>query len=197
MPSTQPIAPDKKLAAICGLFCPSCSLFIASTQDPARLRAISERFGIAPEELECRGCRSDKRGFYCREHCKMTECAAERGLDFCGACPEFPCADLKAFQAQMPHRLELWDSQRRITEVGYEQWYLEMLEHNRTPASRMEGDVSVWVGTPDQIAETIQGYRQVGFHTFIAELAAPYDAETMESLIGIVRPMVEAHPVNA
>ena len=33
---------------------------------------------------------------------------------------------------------------------------------------------------------------EVGFHTFIAELPAPYDAETMETLINVVRPMVEA-----
>jgi hypothetical protein len=129
MQSGQPIVPDKKLAAVCGLFCPSCSLFIASMEDPARLRGISERFGIPPEELECHGCRSDKRGFYCRQHCKMAECAAQRGLDFCGECEEFPCPDLKTFQAQMPHRLELWESQRRICEVGYEMWYLEMIEH--------------------------------------------------------------------
>ena len=90
MQSGQPIVPDKKLAAVCGLFCPSCSLFIASMEDPARLRGISERFGIPPQELECHGCRSDKRGFYCRQHCKMTECAAQRGLDFCGECDEFP-----------------------------------------------------------------------------------------------------------
>ena len=38
-------------------------------------------------------------------------------------------------------------------------------------------------------------YRKVGFHTFIAELPAPYDAETMESLMNVVKPMVEGVPV--
>ena len=61
---------------------------------------------------------------------------------------------------------------------------------NRTPTSRMEGDVSVWVGTPEQIAETLLSYREVGFHTFVAELPAPYDEETMESLVREVKPMV-------
>jgi len=69
--------------------------------------------------------------------------------------------------------------------------YLDLLERNRTPVSRMDGDVSVWVGTPEHIARTILDYRRVGFHTFIAELAAPYDAETMETLIEVVKPMVE------
>ena len=38
-------------------------------------------------------------------------------------------------------------------------------------------------------------YRKVGFHTFIAELPAPYDAETMETLMNVVKPMVEGAPV--
>ena len=72
-----------------------------------------------------------------------------------------------------------------------ERVYLGLLEKNTTPVSRMEGDVSVWTGTPEQIAETILSYRAVGFGTFIAELAAPYDDETMERLMTEVKPMVD------
>ena len=79
----------------------------------------------------------------------------------------------------------------RSTAAEAERVYLDILAANRTPTSRMEGDVSVWTGTPEQIAETMLGYRKVGFDTFIAELAAPYDAETMETLINVVKPMVE------
>jgi alkanesulfonate monooxygenase SsuD/methylene tetrahydromethanopterin reductase-like flavin-dependent oxidoreductase (luciferase family) len=66
------------------------------------------------------------------------------------------------------------------------------LAHNRTPPERMEGDVSVWTGTPEQIAETMLGYRRIGFHTFIVELPAPYDDETMTTLVEVVKPMVES-----
>jgi alkanesulfonate monooxygenase SsuD/methylene tetrahydromethanopterin reductase-like flavin-dependent oxidoreductase (luciferase family) len=83
----------------------------------------------------------------------------------------------------------------RSTAGEAERVYLETLALNRTPVSRMEGDVSVWTGTPEQVAETMLSYRKVGFDTFIAELPAPYDAETMESLINVVKPMVEAEPV--
>ncbi len=120
-------APDKSLAAICGLFCPACTLYIGTTDDKARLQAISKRFGLPPEELECRGCRSEKRGIYCRKFCKMTGCASAKGVDFCGACPESPCQELKDFQAAMPHRLELWESLARIEKAGFEKWYAEML----------------------------------------------------------------------
>ena len=69
------------------------------------------------------------------------------------------------------------------------------LEHNRTPPERVAGDATFWTGTAEQIAETMIGYRRVGFHTFIVELPAPYDAETMETLITVVKPMVEAATV--
>ncbi len=127
------MAPGKKLAAVCGLFCPACSLFIGSTEDSERLRMISKRFQLPSEELECHGCRSEKRGLYCRNYCKMTKCAAEKGIDFCGECQEYPCEELKTFQAQMPHRIELWESQERIKKVGYKKWYQEMIEHYSCP----------------------------------------------------------------
>lgn len=85
----------------------------------------------------------------------------------------------------------------RPTEAEAQRAFLDLLERNRTPAARMEGDVSVWVGTPEQIARTILAYRRVGFDTFIAELAAPYDAETMETLIHVVKPMVEEMSISA
>ena len=64
------------------------------------------------------------------------------------------------------------------------------LEHNRTPPERIDGDASVWTGTAEQIADTMLAYRRVGFDTFIVELPAPYDVETMESLMTVVKPMV-------
>jgi hypothetical protein len=125
--------PDKKLAAVCGLFCPACSLFIGTAEDKTRLQTISKRFQLPSELLSCYGCRSEKRSLYCNKYCKMTKCAAEKGIDFCGECPEYPCAELKTFQAQMPHRIELWESQKRIKEVGYKKWYTEMIKHYSCP----------------------------------------------------------------
>ena len=78
----------------------------------------------------------------------------------------------------------------RATEAEAERVRRAALEHNRTPLSRVEGDVSFWTGTAEQIAETMISYRKVGFDTFVVELPAPYDAETMESLITVVKPMV-------
>lgn len=126
-------AADRRLAAVCGLFCPACTVHIGTVEEPERLRKISKRFLRPVAELQCHGCRADRRCFYCRENCKMAKCAAEKGIDFCGECLEYPCAELRVFQSEAPHRIELWKSLERIAEAGYETWYAEMVEHYSCP----------------------------------------------------------------
>ena len=65
------------------------------------------------------------------------------------------------------------------------------LDLNRTPRSHQATDGTFWTGTADMIAERMLAYLRVGFGTFIVELPAPYDHETMETLITVVKPMVE------
>jgi hypothetical protein len=127
------IIPDKKLAAVCGLFCPSCTFYIASTEDPKRLMTLSERFGIPQDKMECHGCRSDKRGFYCEARCVMRKCAASKNIEFCGECADYPCKDLKDFQAQMAHRSEIYESQEKIKKDGFENWFGEMAARYSCP----------------------------------------------------------------
>jgi len=52
----------------------------------------------------------------------MFSCAAERGIDFCVECKEYPCTDLKQFQSERPHRIELWDDLEQIRVMGYKHW---------------------------------------------------------------------------
>jgi len=132
MYKTNTFQTDKKLAAVCGLFCPSCLIYMASSGDAEAVRMVEQLFDMKPEEGYCEGCRSSTRIAYC-DTCKMFQCAAEKGLDFCGACPDYPCKDLKAFQSRAPHRIELWPNQTRIREAGYEQWFDEMLAHFACP----------------------------------------------------------------
>ncbi len=128
--------PDKRLAAVCGLFCPACNVFIGTKEDPERLKVMAKHMQRTAEELQCSGCRSEKRCFYCESKCIMSTCARTKGVEFCGACAEYPCNELKTFQAEMPHRIELWKSQERIKAAGYEKWYAEMVEHYSCPACR-------------------------------------------------------------
>ena len=66
------------------------------------------------------------------------------------------------------------------------------MAHNQTPMENVRDDVTFWVGTPDQIAERMRAVVDLGFRTFIAEMAAPYATETLERWIGEVKPMVDA-----
>jgi alkanesulfonate monooxygenase SsuD/methylene tetrahydromethanopterin reductase-like flavin-dependent oxidoreductase (luciferase family) len=82
----------------------------------------------------------------------------------------------------------------RPTEAEAERARRALLEHNRTPLATVADDHTFWTGTPEQVAETMTAYRRIGFSTFIVELPAPFDLETMEFLVTTVKPMVESVP---
>jgi len=116
---------DKSIAAACGLYCEACTLYIATMEDPERLTKLAARLQVPEEAARCHGCRSDKRFPQC-DACKMSACTARRGIDFCSECSEYPCPELKEFQGQRPHRLELWDDLERIREIGCGRWLGEV-----------------------------------------------------------------------
>jgi len=80
----------------------------------------------------------------------------------------------------------------RDTEAEARRVWEAQMAHNRTPMADVIDDPTFWIGTPEAIAERMRACREMGFDTFIAELAAPHDVETIERWIGEVRPMVEA-----
>jgi hypothetical protein len=123
---------NNKLASVCGLFCGACTLYIATQEDPQRLKVMADRFHLSVEEISCNGCRSQKRCPYC-EKCKMFTCAWDRGHEFCHECPDYPCADLKLFQMERPHRSELWQDQTRIKEIGSQKWLQEIRNNYSCP----------------------------------------------------------------
>jgi hypothetical protein len=131
----QHAGPDKQVAAVCGLYCEACTLFIATEEDPARLKELAARFQVSEDAVRCRGCRSTERGPYCSK-CKMISCSAERGIDFCIECAEYPCDDLKRFQSERPHRIELFDDLKQIGAMGYEHWLKTSRENYSCPRCR-------------------------------------------------------------
>ena len=66
----------------------------------------------------------------------------------------------------------------------------ELMAHNRT-SDELEDDEPDWIGTPEDVAAAMRSRIELGFATFMAELPAPYDEETMARWIGEVKPMVE------
>ncbi len=79
---------------------------------------------------------------------------------------------------------------RSTAEEARRLWEAQMA-HNRTPMADVLDDATFWVGTPDDIAAKMAEIKSLGFHTFLAEMAAPFDDETLERWITEVRPMVD------
>jgi alkanesulfonate monooxygenase SsuD/methylene tetrahydromethanopterin reductase-like flavin-dependent oxidoreductase (luciferase family) len=65
------------------------------------------------------------------------------------------------------------------------------MEHNRTPMSEVEDDDTFWNGTPEEMADKLRPYVDLGFRTVISEQPAPYDVETFERFVGEVKPLIE------
>jgi alkanesulfonate monooxygenase SsuD/methylene tetrahydromethanopterin reductase-like flavin-dependent oxidoreductase (luciferase family) len=79
---------------------------------------------------------------------------------------------------------------RTTAEEAQRAWEAQMA-HNRTPLADVLDDDTFWVGTPELIAERMAERKALGFHTFLAEMPAPFDDETLERWIGEVVPMVD------
>ncbi|HEX6869095.1 MAG TPA: hypothetical protein VF119_09840, partial [Candidatus Limnocylindrales bacterium] len=66
------------------------------------------------------------------------------------------------------------------------------MAHNRTPMSEVADDDTFWNGTPEELADKLRPYVDLGFRTVISEQPAPYDIETFERFIGEVKPLIDA-----
>ena len=103
-----------------------------------------------------------------RQHCEAV------GRDFAEI--ELTCGCKPIIRSTEAEARRLWESQ---------------MEHNRTPMAKVANDSTFWVGTPEQVAQQMIERKALGFDTFIAELAAPFDDETMERWMNEVKPMVD------
>ena len=117
-------------SSYCGVFCKSCPLYIGTTEEPERLELLAAMMDKKTEDLKCHGCRSDTVSYYCAD-CRLKNCAENRDLSNCRQCGEYPCSSLKEFQAEMPHRAELWDSLDILENEGYDSW-VDKLTKNYT-----------------------------------------------------------------
>lgn len=120
-------------AAVCGLWCGACSLHLATLEGGDRLKSLAKRLELSIEDARCQGCRSDTLFQHCRA-CSFRDCAAERKLQFCAECVDFPCEKLQAFQAEKPHRADLWRDAQRLRDVGGEAWLAEIPARYACPA---------------------------------------------------------------
>ena len=80
----------------------------------------------------------------------------------------------------------------RDTKAEAERVWREAMAHNKTPLSDFEDDDTFWNGSPEELADRLRPYVEMGFRTVISEQPAPYDVETFERFIGEVKPLIDA-----
>jgi hypothetical protein len=125
---------DKNLAAACGFYCGSCGIYQATRENNTeKILQYALVLNQSFDETLCDGCRAERKSAYCSKMCLFLKCTFEKGIGFCGACPEFPCKKLTDFQSGMPHRAEILESLNRMKEIGWEQWLIEMKEYYSCP----------------------------------------------------------------
>ncbi|MHB8673215.1 MAG: LLM class flavin-dependent oxidoreductase [Candidatus Limnocylindrales bacterium] len=99
------------------------------------------------------------------------------------------CADVGRDPAEIEFTLGVKLTIRDSVAEAERVWK-SVLEHNRTPLAEVADDVTFWNATPEEIAERLAPYADLGFRTIISEQPAPYDTETLERFIGQVKPLV-------
>jgi hypothetical protein len=99
------------LAAPCGIHCGLCPLNKALSDEKLR-ETLAQRMNVLPEKAICRGCRAVVG--HCPvigEQCATYICAQEKGVEFCCACSEFPCAKLMPCSDRaesLPHNIKVY-----------------------------------------------------------------------------------------
>jgi alkanesulfonate monooxygenase SsuD/methylene tetrahydromethanopterin reductase-like flavin-dependent oxidoreductase (luciferase family) len=94
--------------------------------------------------------------------------------------------DIDEIEFTLGVKLTIRDSRAEAERVRW-----AAMEHNRTPRAEVEDDDTFWEGTPEEIADRLRPYVELGFRTVISEQPAPYDVETLERFIGEVKPLID------
>lgn len=97
-----------QMMAYCGIMCDECKAYKATMENDNELRKITakqwskiNKTGYQPEQINCKGCRSQDRFIYC-ESCEIRSCCIEKQLDHCGDCSSFPCNKVKTIADNVP-----------------------------------------------------------------------------------------------
>jgi hypothetical protein len=108
----------EKEIVYCGLVCAECSAYIATMKNDDKLRqATAERWAkqynipiMKVSDVNCTGC--DSKGVmmgHCAT-CRIRTCAKEKGLENCGYCVDYPCAQLEFVIKHYPVARERLDA---------------------------------------------------------------------------------------
>jgi hypothetical protein len=111
---------EKKIIAKCGIVCSECPAYIATQKSDDVLRAETAKkwsamfkSDIKPSDINCDGCQSETpRLFSYCSTCEIRKCARAKKVETCAACPDYSCAKLDAFLAQVPEARKVLEELR-------------------------------------------------------------------------------------
>ena len=89
----------KKIIARCGFRCDQCVAFVKNSPTAAARRTASAgwskyfKLNVKPESMRCNGCLAEACPDYVfpEKKCAIRSCVAERKLENCAGCEEYPC----------------------------------------------------------------------------------------------------------
>jgi hypothetical protein len=93
---------------------------------------MSTVYGVTPEEVDCRGCLSDKRWKFC-EQCHIRSCVQEKNYEGCHQCEDFPCDFINNFPVPVGKKV-IMRAIPRWREVGTEKWVEEEEKRYNCPS---------------------------------------------------------------
>jgi len=125
---------SKNLISACGLFCGACGIYQATQEnDIEKILQYAVVLNQTFDETLCDGCGAKRKSLHCSKMCTFIDCKQQKGVNFCTDCIEFPCQALLDFKSEMPHRIEIIESLKRLKEIGQENWINEMEKHFSCP----------------------------------------------------------------
>jgi hypothetical protein len=119
----------RTMTSPCGLPCFHCPAYLAKEDSEIRER-VAATLGIPTEKAACEGCRLQKGCIALlnqNKTCRIFLCTAEKGIDFCHECDNFPCERFQPYadNAQFPHNTKMYQL-CMMKKVGIEKWASEM-----------------------------------------------------------------------
>ncbi len=123
---------NSELIPPCGLYCGVCGILIAHRDNNQKFKEVLGGFyGVAPDEIRCRGCMSDETFVYCRI-CPIKACAGDRGYVGCHQCNDFPCEHINNFSYPVGKKVML-RAIPRWRDLGTEKWVEEEEQRYHCP----------------------------------------------------------------
>lgn len=106
---------SEQIIAYCGLLCNECPVFMATINKDDQVQVelakeySNEKCHFEPEDISCSGCYEvDLANSKMCSNCKIRACGAEKVVENCARCNEYPCELLKEyFSDDTPERKRL------------------------------------------------------------------------------------------